>query len=502
MGAEQSKTVHAAPPLLPPLGGGRGAGGGGARPRRLGLSRSATARLLTTLEAHDVARCTPAGWGLGLGLLALAANVEPMLRDAARPALDMLAERFGETALLTVREGDEAVAIDQVLGTGSQIVHVRYRTGYRHPLDVAAHGRALLAPPPPDGERPAAIVSDGALEPGVQGVAAPIFDVRGAAPIASIGLVAPAHRFPPVREVADAVPEADPGLAPNEPLLPRHLRTGTLAAGGDLVTGRTLLLGNAHVRLLVAQPTGPSGLYRNATGDEIVYLREGSARLDSVFGSLQCRAGDYVVIPTGTTHRWIVEGDGPVEGAADGGGGAADEPVDVLVRQRDGLTRYRYAHHPFDVVGWDGCLYPYRLSIHDFEPVTGRVHQPPPVHQTFAGPRFVVCSFVPRKLDYHPLAVPVPYNHANVDSDEVLYYCAGDFTSREGAGIEPGSISLHPAGFIHGPQPGSVERALGQETTDEMAVMLDTFDPLLLADGARACDDADYAWSWATSRRA
>ncbi|HZA75401.1 MAG TPA: cupin domain-containing protein [Acidimicrobiales bacterium] len=361
------------------------------------------------------------------------------------------------------------------------------------------------------------------------------------------------HRNPPTAIVAaEAVPEADPGLAPNEPLLPRHLRTGTLAAGGDLVTGRTLLLGNAHVRLLVAQPTGPSGLYRNATGDEIVYLREGSARLDSVFGSLQCRAGDYVVIPTGTTHRWIVEGDEPVyalviearghvgpperylsatgqflehspycerdlhgpeepltvsgdgagEGAADGGGGAADEPVDVLVRQRDGLTRYRYAHHPFDVVGWDGCLYPYRLSIHDFEPVTGRVHQPPPVHQTFAGPRFVVCSFVPRKLDYHPLAVPVPYNHANVDSDEVLYYCAGDFTSREGAGIEPGSISLHPAGFIHGPQPGSVERALGQETTDEMAVMLDTFDPLLLADGARACDDADYAWSWATSRRA
>jgi homogentisate 1,2-dioxygenase len=171
------------------------------------------------------------------------------------------------------------------------------------------------------------------------------------------------------------------------------------------------------------------------------------------------------------------------------------------VRQRDGLTRYRYAHHPFDVVGWDGCLYPYKLSIHDFEPVTGRVHQPPPVHQTFAGPRFVVCSFVPRKLDYHPLAVPVPYNHANVDSDEVLYYCAGDFTSRKGAGIEPGSISLHPAGFIHGPQPGSVERALGQEATDEMAVMLDTFDPLLLADGARACDDADYAWSWARSAR-
>jgi homogentisate 1,2-dioxygenase len=348
------------------------------------------------------------------------------------------------------------------------------------------------------------------------------------------------HRRPPTALVAaEAVPEKDPGLGPNEPLLPRHLRTGTLPAGGDLVADRTLLLANGSVRLLVAQPTQSSGLYRNAIGDEIVYLRQGSARLDSVFGTLDCHAGDYVVIPTSTTHRWIVEKDEPVHAlilearghvgppdrylSATGqflehspycerdlhapddplvvDGGDADRPEEVLVRQRDGLTRYRYAHHPFDVVGWDGCLYPYKLSIHDFEPVTGRVHQPPPVHQTFAGPRFVVCSFVPRKLDYHPLAVPVPYNHANVDSDEVLYYCAGDFTSRKGAGIEPGSISLHPAGFIHGPQPGSVERALGQEATDETAVMLDTFDPLLLADGARACDDDDYAWSWARSAR-
>jgi homogentisate 1,2-dioxygenase len=348
------------------------------------------------------------------------------------------------------------------------------------------------------------------------------------------------HRRPPTALVAaEAVPENDPGLGPNEPLLPRHLRTGTLDAGGDLVADRTLLLANAHVRLLVARPTEQSGLYRNATGDEIVYLRQGSARLDSVFGSLECHAGDYVVVPTSTTHRWVVDEGEPVHAlilearghigppdrylSATGqflehspycerdlhgpdepllaDDGDADQPVEVLVRQRDGLTRYRYAHHPFDVVGWDGCLYPHRLSIHDFEPVTGRVHQPPPVHQTFAGPRFVVCSFVPRKLDYHPLAVPVPYNHANVDSDEVLYYCAGDFTSRKGAGIEPGSISLHPAGFIHGPQPGSVERALGQEATDEMAVMVDTFDPLFLADGARACDDADYAWSWARSSR-
>jgi homogentisate 1,2-dioxygenase len=341
------------------------------------------------------------------------------------------------------------------------------------------------------------------------------------------------HQRPPTAIVAaDAVGTDDVPLQPNEPLLPRHLRTGDLAAGDDLVTGRHLLLGNEDVRLSLARPTQPSGLYRNATGDEVVYLRTGAARLESSFGALDCRTGDYVVIPTGTTHRWLPEPGEPIDAlviearghvgaparylsatgqflehspycerdvhapdaplvAGDGG------PAEVLVRQRGGLTRYRYAHHPFDVVGWDGCLYPYRLSIYDFEPVTGRVHQPPPVHQTFAGPRFVVCSFVPRKLDYHPLAVPVPYNHANVDSDEVLYYCEGDFTSRKGAGIGAGSISLHPAGFVHGPQPGSVEAALGAEATDELAVMVDTFRPLALGDAAFACEDPDYPWSWA-----
>jgi homogentisate 1,2-dioxygenase len=341
-----------------------------------------------------------------------------------------------------------------------------------------------------------------------------------------------------------------PGLEPNHPLLPRHLRTGDLPPVGDLVSGRTLLLANDDVRLSVARPTAPSGLYRNATGDEVVHLRSGSARLDSTFGALDCRAGDYVVIPTGTTHRWVPTGGDAVDAlvieasghvgpperylsrtgqflehspycerdlhapgepllavagddARDGDhrDGAGDDGVEVVVRTRAGLTRYRYAHHPFDVVGWDGCLYPYRLSIHDFAPLTGRVHQPPPVHQTLAGPRFVVCSFVPRHLDDHPLAVPVPYNHANVDSDEVLYYCAGDFTSRKGAGIEVGSMTLHPAGFVHGPQPGAVEAGLGQTWTDELAVMVDTFAPLQLAPGAWACEDPGYPWSWSRAER-
>jgi homogentisate 1,2-dioxygenase len=350
------------------------------------------------------------------------------------------------------------------------------------------------------------------------------------------------HRHLPTALVAaETVAEPEPKLAPNEPLVPRHLRSSRLPGGGDLVTGRTALLANDDVRLAVAQPREPSGLYRNAGGDEVVYLRTGAARLESSFGVLDCRAGDYVVVPTGATHRWVPEPGEPVHAlviearghvgpparylsptgqflehspycerdlhgpdepfVVDDGDGDGDDGerggVDVLVRRGTGLTRYRYAHHPFDVVGWDGCVYPYRLSIHDFEPITGRIHQPPPVHQTFAGPRIVVCSFVPRLFDYHPLAVPVPYNHANVDSDEVLYYCDGDFMSRKGSGIEAGSLSLHPSGFVHGPQPGSVEAGLGKERTEELAVMIDTFRPLLLADGARACEDPDYPWSWA-----
>lgn len=354
------------------------------------------------------------------------------------------------------------------------------------------------------------------------------------------------HRRPPTALLSAETVATDPeALRANEPLLPHHLRTAELPDHGDLVTGRRLLLANDDVRISVAHPTDPSPLHRNAAGDELVYLRTGRARLESPFGALDCRSGDYVVIPTGTTHRWVPESGEPVAAlvlettghvgpperylsstgqflehspycerdlhAPDAPPVRADDPpaealdegrdgedgVAVLVRRGATITRYRYAHHPFDVVGWDGCLYPHRLSIHDIEPITGRVHQPPPVHQTFAAPGVVVCSFVPRKLDYHPLAVPAPYNHANVDSDEVLYYCDGDFTSRQGAGIGPGSLSLHPAGFTHGPQPGSVEASLGRESTDELAVMVDTFAPLAIAGAADACADADYPWSWA-----
>jgi homogentisate 1,2-dioxygenase len=341
------------------------------------------------------------------------------------------------------------------------------------------------------------------------------------------------HRHAPTAIVdAVAVDEPPARLTPNHPLKPRHLKTHKLDVGSaDVVTGRQLLLGNDDVRLSYAVADSPSPLYRNAAGDELVYVEAGAAVVETVFGALSVGSGDYVVLPTSTTHRWLPRGEEPLrvlvvearghvgppkrylsakgqflehapycERDLRGPGEpllADGENVDVLVRHRAGCTRYTYAHHPFDVVGWDGCLYPYAFSIHDFEPITGRLHQPPPVHQTFEGPGFVVCSFVPRLFDYHPQSIPAPYNHANVDSDEVLFYTDGDFMSRKGAGIEVGSISLHPSGFIHGPQPGSVEASIGKDRTDEYAVMVDTFRPLSIGEAAFACEDTSYPWSWA-----
>jgi homogentisate 1,2-dioxygenase len=339
------------------------------------------------------------------------------------------------------------------------------------------------------------------------------------------------HRELPTRIVnAVASGSSEVALSAPEVLLPRHLLTGKLPTGSSVVDGRTVLMGNSSVRISYVAADLDSGLYRDSDGDLLVYVESGTGRLDSVFGSLDIGPGDYVVVPTGTTHRWVVTA-GPLRCLVVEARGHITVPAqylgkhgqvleqspycerdfrapsspllvlagetDVLVRRRGLLTTYTYASHPFDVVGWDGCLYPYALSIHDFEPITGRLHQPPPVHQTFAGPGFVICSFVPRLLDYHPDAVPVPYNHSNVDSDEVLFYVGGDFTSRAGSGVGQGSITLHPGGFVHGPQPGSVERALGKASTDELAVMIDTFAPLDLAPSVVEIDDPAYPWTWA-----
>ncbi|MFG1652827.1 homogentisate 1,2-dioxygenase [Micromonospora sp. NPDC049275] len=341
------------------------------------------------------------------------------------------------------------------------------------------------------------------------------------------------HRYAPTAILAadEFTPQAFT-RTPNLPLKPRHLRTHKLDAGGaDPILGRQYLLANDDVRIGYVLADRPSPLFRDATGDHCLYVEAGTLRVESPFGALEAVAGDYVVIPTSTIHRLVPTGDQPVRLLTVEAAGHIGPPkrylsvrgqflehspycerdvrgpdapllvdgeeVEVLVRHRRGWTRYVYANHPFDVVGWDGHLYPWAFSIHDFEPITGRIHQPPPVHQTFQGPNFVICSFVPRKVDYHPQSIPVPYNHHNVDSDEMLFYTGGNYEARRGSGIEQGSISLHPSGFTHGPQPGAAERSIGADYFDELAVMVDTFRPLDLCDAARACEDEGYAWTWA-----
>ncbi len=342
------------------------------------------------------------------------------------------------------------------------------------------------------------------------------------------------HRRSPSAIVSvESVDTAPVCWHPNQPLRPHHLRTGALpgapTAAADAVQGRQMLLGNDDVQLGFASARTTSPLYRNATGDELVFVHDGEAVLETSFGRLAVHAGDYVVIPAATTHRWVVDAAAELLIVASSGhvtvparylNGAGQllegapfserdqrapdpeplltegENVPVLVRTRTGLSVHVHATHPFDVVGWDGCLYPWAMSIHDFEPIVGRIHQPPPVHQTFAGSKFVVCSFVPRLFDFDPNAVKVPYHHSNVDTDEVLFYSRGNFMSRAGSGIGAGSISLHPPGFVHGPQPGSRERSTDADRTEELAVMVDVFGPLGLSDAALAVSDPEYPFSW------
>jgi homogentisate 1,2-dioxygenase len=338
----------------------------------------------------------------------------------------------------------------------------------------------------------------------------------------------------------------DQGRTRNAPMVPRHLRLHSLFddqewKAADVVESRRLVLGNDDVRISYVVAGAPSELYRNGIGDECVYVESGSARVETVFGLLEVGRGDYVILPRATTHRWVPTGGEPLRAYVIEANShiappkrylsrygqllehapycerdlrgpsepllAEGENVDVLIKHRGngpgGIsgTRYTYPTHPFDVVGWDGCLYPYVFNIDDFQPITGRVHQPPPVHQVFEGHNFVICNFVPRKVDYHPGAIPVPYYHSNVDSDEVMFYCGGDYEARKGSGIGQGSISLHPGGHSHGPQPGAYERSIGAERFDELAVMVDTFRPLDLGEGGTASDDGTYAWTWAGGKR-
>ena len=310
-----------------------------------------------------------------------------------------------------------------------------------------------------------------------------------------------------------------------------HMKTAQLQRLGDAVLGRQVLMYNNDVVMAIAKPTTEMNyFYRDGDSDLVYFVHDGQGVLETNFGLLPYHEGDYLVIPRGTTFRLthdakagdstflIIEAHGtiaPPHRYLNNNGQFLEhspycerdirrpeelvthtESGDFEVRLKVGntVTSYWYDNHPFNVVGWDGQEYPWAFNIADFEPITGRVHQPPPVHQTFQGPNFVVCSFVPRKLDYHPLSIPVPYNHSNIDSEEMIYYVNGNFGSRRG--IERASITLHPRGIPHGPQPGAVEKSLGVERTEELAVMVDTFHPLKLTTFAQSVDDAGYPFSW------
>lgn len=329
-----------------------------------------------------------------------------------------------------------------------------------------------------------------------------------------------------VRHLRDVVWEAEG----DRTLCHRHFRTAPLQTGPSPVLDRVPLLFNADVALQMVRPTSEDDFfYRNGQGDEIVFVTEGEGTLESSFGVVAFRSGDYLVIPRGVVHRYRFAGQQPqrflviesrgdvrtpkryrndqgqlVEGAPYSERDIRrptdlethDETGDfrILVKSANRLTEMVMAHHPFDVVGWDGYYYPWAFSIHDFEPRVGRTHLPPPVHQTFEVDGFVVCSFCPRPYDFDKEAVPAPYSHSNVMSDEVLYYANAEFMSRKG--IEYGSITLHPDGLPHGPQPGKTEESIGAKWTDELAVMVDTFRPLKASRQALALEDSAYPLSW------
>jgi homogentisate 1,2-dioxygenase len=338
------------------------------------------------------------------------------------------------------------------------------------------------------------------------------------------------HLRPPTATL-DVRPWARPAVrfSQNEPLRNRHFKTPQLALdGADAIESRTPLLGNDDVVLSIANAQRPMEyFYRNTGGDELLFIHSGVGVIESPFGDLAYRAHDYLVIPTGTTYRIVpasstrmlvheLAGSVTIPRRYRNEFGQLEEhapyyerdfrapllkpPVDAQgeyeVRVTSGGRHAIYVvqNHPCDVVGWDGYCYPYAFNLEEFAPITGKLHQPPPAHATFEAPGAAFCAFVPRLFDYHPLAVPVPYNHSSVDCDEVLYYVSGNFMSRRG--VEEGSITLHAAGAPHGPQPGAVEASLGKTSTDEIAVMVDTFKPLMLAEAAVACEEPSYFRSW------
>ncbi|MFY8171016.1 MAG: homogentisate 1,2-dioxygenase [Sphingobacteriaceae bacterium] len=298
----------------------------------------------------------------------------------------------------------------------------------------------------------------------------------------------------------------------------------------DYLQSRKPVLVNDDLHISLAAPklSMTDYFYKNSQADEIIFIHVGSGVLKTGFGEIKFEYGDYIVIPRGTIYQihfndennrlFIIESFSPIRTPKKYRNNHGqllehspycerdmklpnnlvthDQEGDfkVLIKKQGLIYPYTYGTHPFDFIGWDGYHFPYAISIHDFEPITGRIHQPPPVHQMFEAHNFVVCSFVPRKFDYHPESIPAPYNHSNVDSDEVLYYVDGDFMSRKS--VEKGQITLHPGGIPHGPHPGTVEKSIGKDATEELAVMVDPFRPLMLTEDAIAIEDEDYYRSW------
>ncbi len=341
----------------------------------------------------------------------------------------------------------------------------------------------------------------------------------------------------------------------------RHTLTQDVKPSGDPVTGRTVLFGNDDVEMGIANPAEKMPYhFKNGQGDECLFIHYGSGTLYTMFGTLKFSKKDYIVIPKGTIYQMVFD-ERPDNGSDEetfGGYSKADMPFgkflsietvngshilpppgylskktsqflehapycerdlvtpfedaehplcydvagdfEVRIKARDCVHTYMYGYHPLDVVGWDGCYYPYTFNIDEFSPIVGKLHMPPPIHQTFEAHNFVICSFCPRMLDFHPEAIPVPYNHSNIDSDEILYYVEGNYKARRG--ISSGSISVHPQGIAHGPHPGTVEKSLGKTHTDELAVMVDTFRPMFPTKAAIEMDDPKYPDSWRADHHA
>jgi len=340
------------------------------------------------------------------------------------------------------------------------------------------------------------------------------------------------HCHPPTKIIkTEAQYSVAPKIAEEKMLRHRSFEGFKVKPTADYLESRKPILVNSdsHISLAAPQQSMSDYFFKNADADELLFVHEGSGKLLTQYGELQFAYGDYLIIPRGSIYQlqfdndnnrlFIVESFSPIrfpkrylsnygqllenspycerDIRAPEHLVTIDQTGDFIIKtkKRGMMYHIHYGHHPFDIIGWDGCCYPFAFSIHDFEPITGRVHQPPPTHQTFDAHNFVVCSFVPRLYDYHPQSIPAPYNHSNIDSDELLYYVDGDFMSRKN--VTRGMLTLHPGGIPHGPHPGAVEKSIGAKETKELAVMVDTFHPLQLTTDALDIENEGYVMSWA-----